>query len=99
MSKLIEEAVNKAVAASKEIEELQDIQDQLMFQFNRVQSIVHDKLWTRDNDPVNEDDPTYPEDDPVLSTLPPTSDDDDEQDAKDDESDHIYDPYAFAEGH
>ena len=42
---------------------------------------------------------TYPEDDHVLSTLPPTSDDDDEQDAEDDDSDHIYDPYAFSDGH
>ncbi len=31
--------------------------------------------------------------------VPDLPEDDDEQDAENDESDHIYDPYAFADGH
>lgn len=90
-------AVTRELAAASDehnpAAELEELRHHLELQLERVNGAIAGAYLALADDPV------YPEDDYALTTLPPTSDDDDEQDAEADDSDHIYDPYAFADGH
>lgn len=98
LTRLVDGEMEAATLEHNEISELEELAYHIRRQLDRVlnrQSVLierRNEAW--------DDNPTYPEDDHALTTLPPTSDDDDEQDAEEDDSDHgEYDPWAFAEGH
>lgn len=81
LTRLVDGEMEAATLEHNEAAALKELAAHLRQQLNRVIDRQVVEAF------ADEDDPTYPEDYHVLSTLPPNSDDDDEQDAKADGSD------------